>query len=196
MKPGILVISGPSGAGKSRLSKDVLKARLMKFSVSATSRTIRPGEVDGIDYHFITQAAFEQKIAEGAFIEYEEVHTKSYYYGTLKAPIAEALKDGGSGMLFEVDVRGHANLKKLLKEQFPDNPFLGVFIMPPSRETLVERLTNRPGSTPEDIARRMKTVDAEIARKDEFDYILVNDVYDTAFAELLSVIDKRLGSLK
>jgi guanylate kinase len=115
MKPGILVISGPSGAGKSRLYKDLLQVRPFAFSISATSRAMRPGEVDGVDYHFITQAAFEQKIAEGAFIEYEEVHTKSYYYGTLKAPIAKALADGGPGMLFEVDVRGHANLKKLLK---------------------------------------------------------------------------------
>lgn len=165
-----VVISGPSGAGKSTIVKYLLSVSKLKlaFSVSACTRPIREGEINGRDYHFLTVDQFKTSIDEGAFIEWEEVY-KNSYYGTLKNEV-EAIWKSNHHALFDVDVMGGVNLKS----KFKDNA-LTVFIMPPSIEVLKQRLEKR-GTEPEDkIRNRINKATLELKYAKKFDVTLINN---------------------
>ncbi len=182
IKNRVLIISAPSGAGKTTLVNHLLKSGLpLAFSVSATSRKPRGHEVNGREYYFIRTAEFKRKIKAGEFVEWQEVY-ENHYYGTLKKEIDRITKEGMIP-LFDVDVKGGINLKKI----FGDNA-LAIFIMPPSVEELKARLIKRGTDTPEDIDMRVEKAFSEILLADSFDRVIVNDDLDRAGIEIRSVV--------
>ncbi len=181
-KNRVLIISAPSGAGKSTLVNHLLKSGLpLAFSVSATSRKPRGKEVNGREYYFIRAAEFKRKIKAGEFVEWQEVY-QNHYYGTLKKEIDRITKEGMIP-LFDVDVKGGINLKKI----FGDSA-LSIFIMPPSVEELRARLIKRGTETPEDINMRVEKAFSEILLADSFDRVIVNDDLKRASSEICSVV--------
>jgi len=181
-KNKVLIVSAPSGAGKSTLVNHMLKRGLpLAFSVSATSRKPRAHEVNGREYYFIRTAEFKRKIKAGEFIEWQEVY-QNHYYGTLKKEI-ERITNEGMIPLFDVDVQGGINLKKI----FGDSA-LSIFIMPPSVEELRARLIKRGTESPEDISMRVEKAFSEILLADSFDRVIVNDDLSRASGEIISVI--------
>lgn len=165
----VLIFSAPSGAGKSTVVNHLMnKFNWMGFSVSATSRLPRGAEKDGKEYFFFTEQEFSNKIKEEAFVEYEEVYP-GRYYGTLKSEV-ERIWSLGKVVVFDIDVKGGVTLKKLYKSKA-----LSIFIMPPSMETLRERLTKRGTETHEAIEIRLARAQQEIGYSKQFDIVLVND---------------------
>jgi len=186
-KNKVLIISAPSGAGKSTLVNHMLKTGLpLAFSVSATSRKPRAHEVNGREYYFIRTSEFKRKIKAGEFIEWQEVY-QNHYYGTLKKEI-ERITNEGMIPLFDVDVQGGINLKKIF-----GNRALAIFIMPPSVEELKARLIKRGTETPEDIGMRVEKAFSEILLADSFDRVIVNDDLRRASGEISSVIREFIG---
>jgi guanylate kinase len=171
----VLVISGPSGCGKSTICRRLLEDPRVEFSVSATTRERRPGEVDGRDYRFVDKARFREHIERGDFIEWAEVHGN--LYGTLRGPMERAIA-AGKVFLLEVDVQGGAQLKAL------GVPGLYLFVAPPDMETLKERLVGRGTDTPEAVERRLRKAQEEMLSKDKYDRVVVNDDLERAFAEV------------
>lgn len=174
----MVVISGPSGSGKSTLCKRLLEDPRVHFSVSATTRQPRVGEVDGRDYRFLEPETFRRLIREGAFIEHAEVHGNMY--GTLRAPMEEAL-ERGEVYLLEIDVQGALQLRAL-KE-----PGLYVFIAPPDMEVLRRRLVGRGTDAPEVVERRLKKAEDEMREAVKYDHVVVNDDLERALAEVRSL---------
>ena len=174
----MLLISGPSGCGKSTICKRLLEDDDVVFSVSATTRTPRPGEVDGVHYHFLSPETFRQRISEGAFIEHAEVHGNMY--GTLKAPMEEAI-EAGKVYIVEIDVQGALQLKALQVEG------VYVFVAPPDFEVLRQRLSGRGTETPEVLERRLKKAEDEYRERIKYDHIVVNDDLDRAVEEIRSI---------
>lgn len=183
IKQGKLIIfSAPSGAGKTTIVHHLLNCGLdLRFSVSATSRLPRINEVDGRDYHFISVGDFKHKINQGAFLEWEEVYTGTFY-GTLKSEVDQAINEGHH-IIFDVDVKGGLNIKKHYGEMA-----LAVFVQPPSIAELRNRLSNRSTESEEKIAVRIAKAEYELSFASQFDVILINDKLDKAFsdAELLA----------
>jgi guanylate kinase len=175
---GVLVIvSSPSGAGKTTLTRRLLgEFSNLEFSVSYTTRAIRPGERDGVDYHFIEPATFERMVLGGDFAEHAQVHGN--WYGTAKAPIDAAL-GSGRDVIFDVDWQGG----RALSAQWPDDS-LKVFILPPDLETLAHRLRRRATDAPEVIERRLRKAIEELGHYDEYPSLIVNDDLDRAYAVL------------
>lgn len=178
----MIVLSGPSAVGKStvvqRLREQVPG---LHFSVSATTRAPRPGEVDGRDYHFVTTEGFQQLIDSGALLEWADIHGGLHRSGTPAAPVREAAA-AGHPVLIEVDLAG----ARAVKAAMPD--VLSVFLAPPSWETLRERLRGRATETPDVMARRLATAEAELAAQGEFDVVVVNSRLESACAELVSLL--------
>lgn len=179
----LIVFSAPSGSGKTTIVKYLLtqKELQLDFSISATSRYMREGEVDGKDYYFITADEFNKKIAENAFVEYEEVY-KDNFYGTLKTEL-ERIWALGKHVIFDIDVVGGLNIKS----QYPEQT-LAIFVNPPSVEELERRLKFRQTESDEKIAMRLAKAEREIARAAEFDVILQNNDLDTAKAEAITLV--------
>ena len=177
-KGQMLVISGPSGAGKSTICNALRKHPDVEFSVSATTREPRKGEVDGRDYHFKTRDEFRAHIEHGDFIEHAEVYGN--LYGTLRAPIDECLARGNT-FLLEIDVQGALQLKELGIEG------LYVFIAPPSFEILRDRLVNRGTDAPDVIERRLRKATDEYNERERYDYVVVNRDLDEAIAETFRI---------
>ncbi|GAB5466804.1 MAG: guanylate kinase [Candidatus Kapaibacteriales bacterium] len=176
----IIVMSSPSGGGKSTIAKHLMKlSPELRFSVSATTRKMRPGEVHGKDYYFLTRNEFQERIDEGGLIEYEEIFGN--YYGTLKHIVQSSIIKGEK-TLYDVDVKG----ARSLKDAFPDDT-LTIFIKPPNRETLEKRLRKRDTETEESLTKRLARVDEEMAYEREFDIVIVNDKLEVAFAEIEKV---------
>jgi guanylate kinase len=175
----MVVMSGPSGAGKSTLCKMLLRDPRVRFSISATTRKPRPGEVDGRDYHFITPEQFRDLIREGAFIEHAEVHGN--LYGTLRKPMEEALARG-EVYLLEIDVQGANQLKAL------GEPGLYVFVAPPDFETLRKRLVGRGTDATEVIERRLKKAEDEYRERIKYDHVVVNDDLERSLREIRELI--------
>ena len=181
-KAPVLVLSGPSAVGKSSVVR-CLRDRLpdLHFSVSVTTRAPRPGEVDGVDYTFVTAERFQQLIDEGALLEWAEIHGGLHRSGTPAAPVREAT-DAGRPVLIEVDLAGARAVKQAMPEA------LSVFVAPPSWDALESRLTGRGTETPEAMERRLATARAELAAKDDFDRVVVNSQLESACAELVSLL--------
>jgi len=178
----VLIVSAPSGAGKTTLVQHLLNAGLpLMFSVSATSRKPRGSEVNGREYYFITSAEFREKIRNGEFIEWQEVYS-DHYYGTLRSEI-ERIAGENKIPLFDLDVQGGINLKKIFGERA-----LAIFIMPPSIDELRSRLVKRGTDSPEKIEMRVEKASSEILLADKFDRIIVNDGLGKACEEILAVV--------
>lgn len=183
MSNKVIIFSAPSGSGKSTIVSHILKLHPeMEFSVSATSRAPRGQERNGIEYHFFTADEFRKLIAEDKFVEYEEVYAGSFY-GTLKSEV-QRIWDKGHVIIFDVDVKGGVNLKKYFGDKA-----LSVFIQAPSVEELRKRLVARGTDCAEAIAKRVAKASEEMTYADKFDYILVNDDLQKAYAEAEKVVD-------
>ena len=176
----LVVISGPSGAGKGTLAKRLLREDpTFSFSVSATTRAIREGETPDIEYHFIDDEQFDKLLAQNAFLEYATVHGNRY--GTLRSEVDERLACG-QNVLLDVDVQGAAQVMA----RMPD--CVTVFIMPPSFRILRSRLVNRNTESMEVIEKRLARAREEVLEMPKYQYAIVNDVLDEAFADLLAII--------
>ncbi|MEO1658981.1 MAG: guanylate kinase [Pseudomonadota bacterium] len=177
----LFVLSSPSGAGKTTLSKSLLASDDgIALSVSATTRAPRPGEVDGKDYHFIDAETFRQRREEGAFLESAEVFGN--YYGTPKAPVMASI-EAGQDVLFDIDWQGKQQLQETARDDL-----VAVFILPPSRAALEDRLRRRAQDTDEVVAQRMAMADDEISHYAEYDYVIVNDDIERAQSQLRSIL--------
>ena len=169
-----VIFSAPSGAGKTTIVHYLLRRNLgLEFSVSACSRDPRENEIDGKDYHFLGIEGFKKKIAENAFVEWEEVYSNNFY-GTLKSEM-ERIWSEGKTVIFDVDVIGGLNLKK----KFQDNA-LAIFVQPPSYEELENRLRKRSTESEDKINQRMEKATKELSFSSEFDFILINDDLEIA----------------
>ena len=182
MEGKLVIFSAPSGAGKTTLVKHLLDEGLpLSFSVSACTRPPRNNEADGTDYYFISNEEFKAKIAAGAFIEWQEVYP-DVFYGTLLCEL-ERIWKLDRHVIFDVDVKGGINLKKLYPERS-----LSVFVMPPSIEALAERIRDRKTETPENIQKRISKATYELSFADQFDSVLLNDDLEIAKMEAYAVV--------
>lgn len=178
-----IIFSAPSGAGKTTIVRHLLNDTDLPlgFSVSATSRAPRPNEIDGVDYNFLTVDKFRELILDDAFLEWEEVYTE-HFYGTLKSEM-ERVWSEGKAVVFDVDVFGGLNLKKILGEQA-----LAIFVEAPSIEVLEERLRNRKTESEEKIQLRIAKAKKEMEFAPEFDEIIVNEDLNLAFQKAEKLI--------
>ena len=181
MRKGLLiVISGASGTGKGTVCKKLLSdLPKISYSISATTRQPRQGEVDGREYYFLSVDEFKQWIADEKFLEFAEVYGN--FYGTPLNKIEEQL-NRGEDVLLEIDVQGALNVKK----KCPDGVY--IFLLPPSLEELKRRIEGRGTETPESLSRRLKNAVAEIQIGREYDYVVVNDTVDNAAAQIKSIL--------
>ena len=178
-KGKLFVISGASGVGKSTVLKRVMEERKdLTFSVSATTRLPRPGEVDGVSYYFISREEFEQRIAQGDFLEYDEHH--AVLYGTLNSQILE--KQERSHVILDIEPNGAFNVRKAR----PDAVL--IFIMPPSREELERRLRSRGDTSEEQIIIRMGRADWEMEQGAKYDHVVINDQVESCAEQILKII--------
>ncbi len=176
----VFVFSAPAGTGKTTLMR-MLEQEFphVRESVSCTARPVRPGEVEGKDYHFLSKEEFEKKIAEGDFLEYANVF--GYYYGTSKAKV-EKLRNQGNHVFLVIDTQGALQLRAA------GFPAVMIFLSPPSIEELERRLTDRRTDSPSVIEKRLSWAEQEMATRDQYDYHIVNDHLDKAYAVLRSIV--------
>ncbi|MBE6063200.1 MAG: guanylate kinase [Clostridium butyricum] len=176
----LIVISGPSGAGKGTICKSFMERNKdVVLSVSATTRSPRKGEVDGVNYHFMTKEQFKDKIKANDFLEYAEVYDN--FYGTPKSNVEELL-ESGKDVILEIDIQGALKVK----ENTEDGVF--VFILPPSMEELKQRIIKRGSETEESLMKRFKSAYKEINFVSKYNYAVVNDEVETAVEKLESII--------
>ena len=181
MSGTLYVISAPSGAGKTSLVKALLETTTdIKVSVSHTTRAIRPGEENGVNYHFIDHDHFQEMLGNADFLEHAEVFGN--YYGTSKSWVEDQLT-AGQDVILEIDRQGAAQVRKLLPET------VGIFILPPSREALQKRLTDRGQDSDEVINHRMTKAREEMSHHVEYDYLIINDNFDQALTQLKSIVE-------
>ena len=187
-KAKLYVFSAPSGSGKTTIVRDVLKNYPgFVFSISATTRKRRDTEKEGIDYFFISEKEFNEKINTGEFVEWEKFY--DYYYGTLKSLVDNNLANGIS-TVFEVDVKGALSIKNAYK-----NSVL-IFIAPPSIEALKDRLIKRNTETNEDLKKRIERAEMELSFKDKFDYVVSNVNLEEAKKEVKNIIEKEIKEMQ
>jgi guanylate kinase len=181
----VFVITGPSGVGKGTLIR-TLRERMpeLELSVSATTRPPRPGEQDGVDYHFLTDADFQRRVDAGEFVEHATYSGRRY--GTLRAELERRLR-AGHPVVLEIEVQGARQVRRTMPEA------LQVFIAPPSREALRTRLVGRGTDDAEQVQARLSTADRELEAQDEFAYVVVNDRLDDAVGELTAIVRGALG---
>ncbi|MCH7962523.1 MAG: guanylate kinase [Bacteroidetes bacterium] len=187
-KGEVIAVSGPSGAGKSTIVKIILKLYPeIVFSVSATTRPKRENESDGVEYFFISEDKFKNKIDKGEFVEWQKFY--DYYYGTVNSFINENI-NLGNPVLLEIDVKGALSIKRI----YPESHL--IYIMPPSYEVLVSRLRNRQTETEEDFQKRIERAKMELSHKDQFDYIVINENIEKAVEETSVLIKKIINKEK
>lgn len=176
----LVVISGPSGTGKDTITQKLLERDgCFELSVSATTRAPRANEQNGVDYYFLSEDDFKQKIADGEFIEFARYGKN--YYGTLKQDIVNRIENGKTVILV-IDVQGEANIKRM----FPGS--LAIFVSPPSFEVLEKRLRSRNTDSEESILLRLETAKDEMKKKDDYDFAIVNDVLEQAVEDAYEII--------
>lgn len=176
----LFVISAPSGAGKTSLVSALLdRDETLSVSVSHTTRPMREGERDGVNYHFVTREAFEVMIARGDFLEHAEVFGN--YYGTSQVWVREALAQGRD-VILEIDWQGAEQVRRLM------SGCVSIFIVPPSADVLRNRLTGRGTDAPEVVERRLREAAEECRHAVEFDYLVVNDAFEVALADLQAIV--------
>jgi guanylate kinase len=177
----LIVLSSPSGAGKSTIARMLLESdKDVTMSVSATTRPKRPGEVDDLDYHFVDDAGFDAMIDDGDFVEWAPVF--GYRYGTPKAPVKDALREGRD-ILFDIDWQGTQQLEAAMGEDL-----VSIFILPPSMDELEHRLRSRGTDSDEVIADRMSRAASEISHWPEYEYVLVNRDMDQCVAQVRAIV--------
>ena len=183
----LYIISAPSGAGKSSLLRALLESMggELALSVSHTTRQPRPGEVDGVDYHFVDDVVFAAMVSQGDFLEHAQVFDNRY--GTSRQAVTDQLATGVD-VILEIDWQG----ARLVRELLP--AAVSIFILPPSLEALQQRLQDRGQDAAEVIARRMRDAVSEMSHYDEYDYLVINDVFQVALDELAAII--RCGQLR
>lgn len=182
-KGKLFVFSGASGVGKSTVLSKVMDSRSdLRFSVSATTRPPRPGELDGVNYYFVSKERFLEMIRDDAFVEYD-AHMDNYY-GTPKAELDSKLQSGS--LILDIEPNGALNVK----EQRPDAVL--IFIAPPSLEELERRLRSRGDTSEEQIRLRLDRVQWEVAQSTQYDYVVINDQVDTCVNEILNIIQNKL----
>lgn len=186
--PKLLVIAAPSGGGKTSIIKTLMQRHPeFHFSVSATTRAMRPGEIDGSDYFYLTKERFEELIVAGELVEHEQLYGN--YYGTLRSETDRALR-AGTCMLFDIDVRGALAIKRMYGAQA-----VLIFITPPSIDVLEERLRGRGTEDEATVRRRMERTTMEMETGKKFDYIIVNDDLAKAIDDVDALIMKQLSQL-
>ena len=180
MTGNLFIVCAPSGAGKTSLVGELLKADAqIRLSVSYTTRKPRPGEADGREYHFVLEQKFGQMLEQGEFLESASVHGN--HYGTSQRWIAEQ-RAAGCDILLEIDWQGAAQVRKLIPEA------IGIFILPPSFDALTARLNKRAQDPPEVIKQRLAAARSEISHVAEFNYVIINDHFDQAAQDLISIV--------
>jgi guanylate kinase len=183
--PKVFVITGPSGVGKGTLIKKLLeRVPDLALSVSATTRQPREGEVDGVDYHFLTEDQFQERKAAKDFLEFASY--SGNHYGTLNSELERCL-DKGCSVVLEIEVQG----AQQVRQSKPDS--IQIFIAPPDPAVLRERLSGRGTDSAEAIDKRLKVAEQELGAQDDFDHRIVNDDLDTAAAELESIVRQSIG---
>ncbi|ABA57713.1 guanylate kinase [Nitrosococcus oceani] len=183
MSGSLFIVAAPSGAGKTSLVKALAASMAdIRLSISHTTRPPRPGEQDGMDYHFVTEAIFETMEGGGGFLEHAQVF--GHRYGTAKESVLPLLAQG-MDVILEIDWQG----RRQVQAQFPH--CVSIFILPPSRETLEHRLRLRGQDTEAVVARRMGDACAEISHYNEFDYLVVNDDFEVAHTDLRAIVQSR-----
>ncbi len=185
MSPRVFVITGPSGVGKGTLIRSLRDRHpRLELSVSATTRTPRAGEKDGVDYHFLTPVEFQRRVAAGEFVEHAQY--AGHHYGTLRAEL-ESRATAGAPVVLEIDLQGARQVRLAMPEA------VQVFVAPPSFAELRARLVGRGTDDPEKVAERLELAEAELAAESEFHHVIVNDRLEAAVAELLDVLESHLG---
>lgn len=189
MNKGVFIFSAPSGSGKTTILKPILEKLKDKFgfSISATTRPPREGERDKVDYYFITPEKMREHIANGDFLEWEEVYPGKYY-GTYKAEL-DRIWNQGKYVIFDIDVKGGVNIKNILKNQA-----CSIFIMPPSIEELERRLRNRNTESEETLKERLLRAEMEISLSENFDFVVCNDDLDEAIAKVEEIITQQMNN--
>lgn len=191
MEGKLIIIAAPSGSGKSTIINSIMadggaEDLNLHFSISATSRAPRGEEKNGVEYFFLTPEEFRQKIANDEFVEYEEVYTDKFY-GTLKSQVDKQLASG-ENVIFDVDVNGAMNIKKLYGKRA-----LSIFIQPPSIEELRDRLEKRATDAPEVIAQRVERAKYELEQAEHFDEVVINDNLEVAKVEARALVEDFLA---
>jgi guanylate kinase len=180
----VFVITGPSGVGKGTLIRGLMERLTnLELSVSATTRAARPGERDGVDYHFLTREQFERRIADGDFVEHADYAGRSY--GTLRSEL-EARVNAGVPVVLEIEVQGARQVRAAMPEA------VQVFIAPPSLPALRTRLIGRGTDDPEEVERRLRVAEQELAAQPEFSHVIVNDRLDEALDGLTAIVAQHL----
>jgi guanylate kinase len=189
LKPGrLFVIAAPSGAGKTSLVKALLSSDAsLRLSISHTTRKRRPTEAEGREYHFVPVPEFEQRVARGEFLEHARVFDN--YYGTSRGFVEQQLRQGND-VLLEIDWQGAQQVRRAMPQ------CVTVFILPPSRQALAERLARRATDSPEIIARRLADAAADMSHYREFDYVIVNDDFERALEDLKRIVAGRGDDLR
>ena len=184
-KGNLIVISGSSGVGKSTVLGRVMQVRSdLRFSVSATTRSPRPGEEDGVSYYFMTKDRFKALMAEDAFVE-TDFHMDNYY-GTLKSELLNKTRDGN--LILDIEPNGAMNVRSV----YPEATL--IFIAPPSLEALEQRIRGRGDTAEEQIKIRMERVKWELSQKDRYDHVVINDDLELCVKEVLDIISKKLDN--
>lgn len=190
MEGKLLIFAAPSGSGKTTIVNHLLSQfKKLSFSISATTRSQRPGEIHGKNYYFLSVEEFKAKIKERDFAEYEEVY-KNQFYGTLKSEL-ERIWANGQHIVFDIDVKGAMTLKELYKDQC-----LTVFVKPPDIQTLVDRLRGRNTEDAESFKKRIQKAKKELSYEGEFDMVLHNNDLATALAEAEDITSRFLNITK
>ena len=179
----LIILTAPSGAGKTSITRHLMQTfpGQLAFSISAATRAPRGSEKDGVEYYFLTEAAFREKINEDAFIEWEMVY-EGKYYGTLRSEL-QRIRDEGKVPVLDIDVKGAVHVQK----QYPGQ-VLSLFIQPPSIEELRRRLLSRGTETEESLHARLSKAEFELSFRDQFTHVVVNDQLDKACAEAESIV--------